>query len=1684
MFGPGASTEDIFDKVGAEIVESALSGINGTIFAYGQTSSGKTFTMNGDEKGDFPGILPLAAHHIFDRIERNTDNREYLVRVSFVEIYNEVVTDLLNPKAGAIRIRESRERGVFVESQEEIVTDIDALISVFERGGKSRHVGSTSMNERSSRSHTIFRITIESKACKEADQADDLDEELDDDDRRLSTASQTSVSSAASEDDDSGADAVLVATLSLVDLAGSENVRNTGAQGVRLREGGNINKSLLTLSGVIKSLSAAKGAASAHHRFRDSKLTRLLQPSLVGNCRTSIIACITAAVTHAEETRSTLRFAASAKTLTTRTKVNEVLDDAAMIKRLKRELRELKRGGHAAASGQLRSLENNNKRLEKEKEQMKLKNARVLEITRNLIAGGGRIRKQAGKENSKKGRKQKRRKKRETWCPSEMRANLGFGSVADDASGIIGTEGAGVKAAGGHLLEPILDESMDGGGDDSMDVSVDSINFLSAKKMPHYGAPSSSSMHSSISAGAVRRVSFGGMPAASHTIELGCDHRRVSFGDMPTRQDGAQSSIGGMVLRSKGAKIASQAERLRVLGQELADARKIMSEQAKAAEKADILAKEQASQLLLVKKVNDDQQGQISTLQKKVSEHDAVVSVLHDEKQSAVARADELAAALDDHQGKANHSHQESKERVDAAEAKVSSLEVSLASSQAQVATLTARVKALENEAGGLGEKVRAAEATYTAGAVEASEKAAARCRHLESTVESQASQLEALQEVIIANEMATDKVRSELQDARQERDALFARQEETRAAHVVKTKESLEKIAEITLARDALKDAISSARRSATTEIAVLGQRTGAKANDDPTLSDLKERIAVLEKEVEEHEEELADAVEESAEANEAKKTTEIALAESEANVAALRQELEIGKGQKDLLDDMVAKLDAKSKSVRSLREEIETLKKVASQSAETVSQAVADAQAEKDKVQAEADAQWVVKTNEAVAEAVAEAVENSAAEAKANVAAVREEAAAESAKLTDALETASTGQRKAEAELERAQVELAMLRTEAGASQIDAKHEESLNAATVVELEVKVAELEAKVAEQEAKVVAAKAEAEDIQAQAANAAREVETAAAAKVSEAEAALKVQSVKAEEIHAQMLEMQKALDESQASVLVELHAKTAEVEAQAAAKSASEVEAVKERFMTSIAALERKLATLKEENSEKASQVTRLMDKCEEGKAHEEAATKARSELHKVAEAHKEEVESLKRDMQRASDEMNAQLKVAEARELKLKEVHGELKAQISEMQDALDESARAQSCGVSGNGKVGEASSAAVAEQISAYETTISEQQVRIASLEKVKMTEKYLQKFRKIKNQNEKLREERKKIKVQMKEIVAQAKNKILAAESRAAAAEKKSFEVLAAGGKGKEGGGVGAASSTVAAKVAKKQAQDFKDMRIKLTEYYNKVKNMKKEQAKVEKIIKQCCPDAVAKLQKDAGLVTRVACFAEVHREMVQISEAEAQAVADMEERVNALQEQKAIELQKATANASGLEKEHVELRASYDKVVLDLKMLHSRCDEMSKTLAKRDDAAKRTQKENHARIRFLEKENLDLMMQAKSSQKENKKLAKALQNAAGVPEDKENVGNNNAVIETVRSRDKSAAKARSTRSSSRLAAVEAAAGSGHTMSETNELALMHELMGDDEALLGEDDACADDLEEDGEPECATQ
>ena len=225
-FGEDVNTKNVYDNVAKGIVSSVVSGLNGTIFAYGQTSSGKTYTMQGSgsiEEGSQAdgGIVHMAAKDIFSHIKSQQD-RIFLVRASFLEIYNEEVRDLLSNSNRTLQIREDPRRGVFVNSVEEIVTDFESLLKILFHGEKSRQIASTGMNERSSRSHTIFKITVESRE-QESDDESSVDSDKENSERR-------------------GGGAVRVSTLNLVDLAGSESVRHTGATGERQKEGGMINQ--------------------------------------------------------------------------------------------------------------------------------------------------------------------------------------------------------------------------------------------------------------------------------------------------------------------------------------------------------------------------------------------------------------------------------------------------------------------------------------------------------------------------------------------------------------------------------------------------------------------------------------------------------------------------------------------------------------------------------------------------------------------------------------------------------------------------------------------------------------------------------------------------------------------------------------------------------------------------------------------------------------------------------------------------------------------------------------------------------------------------------------------------------------------------------------------------------------------------------------------------------------------------------------------------------------------------------------------------------------------------------------------------------------------------------------------------------------------------------------------------
>ncbi|KFK40879.1 hypothetical protein AALP_AA2G054200 [Arabis alpina] len=312
VFDESSTNASVYELLTKDIIHAAVEGFNGTAFAYGQTSSGKTFTMTGSETD--PGIIRRSVRDVFERIHMISD-REFLIRVSYMEIYNEEINDLLAVENQRLQIHEHLERGVFVAGlKEEIVSDAEQILKLIDSGEVNRHFGETNMNVHSSRSHTIFRMVIESRGKE-----------------------------------NSSTDAIRVSVLNLVDLAGSERIAKTGAGGVRLTEGKYINKSLMILGNVINKLSDS-AKLRAHIPYRDSKLTRILQPALGGNAKTCIICTIAPEEHHIEESKGTLQFASRAKRITNCAQVNEILTDAALLKRQKLEIEELRmklQGSHA-----------------------------------------------------------------------------------------------------------------------------------------------------------------------------------------------------------------------------------------------------------------------------------------------------------------------------------------------------------------------------------------------------------------------------------------------------------------------------------------------------------------------------------------------------------------------------------------------------------------------------------------------------------------------------------------------------------------------------------------------------------------------------------------------------------------------------------------------------------------------------------------------------------------------------------------------------------------------------------------------------------------------------------------------------------------------------------------------------------------------------------------------------------------------------------------------------------------------------------------------------------------------------------------------------------------------------------------------------------------------------------------
>ncbi|RMC11533.1 hypothetical protein DUI87_11653 [Hirundo rustica rustica] len=322
VFGAQAKQIDVYRSVVCPILDEVIMGYNCTVFAYGQTGTGKTFTMEGErspneeytwEEDPLAGIIPRTLHQIFEKLTEN--GTEFSVKVSLLEIYNEELFDLLNPTPDVgerLQMFDDprNKRGVIIKGLEEVtVHNKNQVYQILERGAAKRTTAATYMNAYSSRSHSVFSITIHMK--------------------------ETTVD---------GEELVKIGKLNLVDLAGSENIGRSGAVDKRAREAGNINQSLLTLGRVITALVER----APHIPYRESKLTRILQDSLGGRTKTSIIATISPASVNLEETLSTLEYAHRAKNIMNKPEVNQKLTKKALIKEYTEEIERLKRDLAAA----------------------------------------------------------------------------------------------------------------------------------------------------------------------------------------------------------------------------------------------------------------------------------------------------------------------------------------------------------------------------------------------------------------------------------------------------------------------------------------------------------------------------------------------------------------------------------------------------------------------------------------------------------------------------------------------------------------------------------------------------------------------------------------------------------------------------------------------------------------------------------------------------------------------------------------------------------------------------------------------------------------------------------------------------------------------------------------------------------------------------------------------------------------------------------------------------------------------------------------------------------------------------------------------------------------------------------------------------------------------------------------
>ncbi|KAJ0793785.1 putative plus-end-directed kinesin ATPase [Helianthus annuus] len=358
VFGPKAQQRSVYDQAIYPIVNEVLEGFNCTVFAYGQTGTGKTYTMEGgmrNKGGELPaeaGVIPRAVRQIFDTLE--AQNADYSMKVTFLELYNEEIVDLLTTEdctrpsedrqKKPISLMEDGKGCVFVRGlEEEAVYSANDIYNLLERGAAKRRTADTLLNKRSSRSHSVFTITVHVK------QATVGSEEL-----------------------------VKYGKLNLVDLAGSENISRSGARDGRAREAGEINKSLLTLGRVINSLVEHSG----HVPYRDSKLTRLLRDSLGGKTKTCIIATVSPSAHCLEETLSTLDYAHRAKNIKNKPEANQKMSKAMLLKDMYLEIEKMKQDLRAAR--EKNGVYISHERYAQEEAEKKLKNEKIEQLETDL----------------------------------------------------------------------------------------------------------------------------------------------------------------------------------------------------------------------------------------------------------------------------------------------------------------------------------------------------------------------------------------------------------------------------------------------------------------------------------------------------------------------------------------------------------------------------------------------------------------------------------------------------------------------------------------------------------------------------------------------------------------------------------------------------------------------------------------------------------------------------------------------------------------------------------------------------------------------------------------------------------------------------------------------------------------------------------------------------------------------------------------------------------------------------------------------------------------------------------------------------------------------------------------------------------------------------------------------------